>query len=67
MIAETGIVMVGVFGLCGRFVRKPLLDFTGEIIQVASEVVLRICRRDTTSYVPVSTTTDNSPLISRRR
>ncbi|KAH0871267.1 hypothetical protein HID58_078289 [Brassica napus] len=47
MVAETGMVMVGVLGLWARFVRKPLLEFTGEIIKVASEVVSRMCGRDT--------------------
>ncbi|CAH8374585.1 unnamed protein product [Eruca vesicaria subsp. sativa] len=69
MIAETGMVMVGVLGLWARFVRKPLLEFTGEILQVASEVVSRMCRRDTASYVgPLSSSTNNSsPPISPRR
>ncbi|KAL0739054.1 hypothetical protein Bca4012_015264 [Brassica carinata] len=57
MVAETGMVMVGVLGLWARFVRKPLLAFTGEIIKVASEVVLRMCGRDTASY-------NSSPPIS---
>ncbi|VVB11353.1 unnamed protein product [Arabis nemorensis] len=65
MMAETGMVMVGVLGLWARFVRKPLLDLTGEVIQVTSEVMLRMCRRGATSYVPLSTT--NSPPIDGRR
>lgn len=56
MIAETGMVMVGVLGLWA-FVREPLLAFTGEMIEVISEAVSRMCRPDTTSYAPLSTTT----------
>lgn len=69
MIAESGMLMVGVLGLWARLVRKPLLEFTGEIIQVASEVMSsRIGVPDTASYVPLSSSTNNSsPLVSRRR
>lgn len=67
MMAETEMVMVGVLGLWARFVRKPLLDFTGEVIHVTSEVGLRMCGRGTTSSVPLSTTSNNSPLIYGRR
>ncbi|ESQ54530.1 hypothetical protein EUTSA_v10026727mg [Eutrema salsugineum] len=56
MMAETGMVMVGVLGLWARFVRQPVLEFAGEMIQLISEVTLRISRRDTTSHVPLSTT-----------
>ena len=68
MIAETGMLTVGVLGLWARLVRKPLLEFTGEIIQVASGVVSRIGVSDTASYVPLSSSTNNSSLpVSRRR
>lgn len=68
MIAETGMLMVGVLGLWARLVRKPLLEFTGEVIQVASEVMSRIGVPDTASYIPLSSSTNiASPLISRRR
>lgn len=68
MIAETGMLMVGVLGIWARLVRKPLLEFTGEVIQVASEVVSRIGVPDTASYVSLSSSTNNSsPPISRRR
>ncbi|WZY69762.1 hypothetical protein YC2023_002002 [Brassica napus] len=67
MIAETGMLTVGVLGLWARLVRKPLLEFTGEIIQVASGVVSRIGVSDTASYVPLSSSTNNSSLpVSRR-
>uniref|UniRef100_A0A0D3DGE2 Uncharacterized protein n=1 Tax=Brassica oleracea var. oleracea TaxID=109376 RepID=A0A0D3DGE2_BRAOL len=62
MVAETGMVMVGVLGLWARFVRKPLLEFTGEIIKVASEVVSRMCGRD-----PDTASYNSSPPISWRR
>ncbi|KAG7545976.1 hypothetical protein ISN44_As12g013910 [Arabidopsis suecica] len=66
MIAETGMVMVGVLGLWARFVRKPLLEFTGEMMQVISEVVSRMCQPDTTSYAPLSSTTNNpTPIVGR--
>lgn len=66
MMVETGMVMVGVLGLWARFVRKPLLEFTGEMTEVLSEILLRMCRRDTTSYVSLSSTNNLSPTVGGR-